>query len=143
MVLLQLGQEIQSSANVDLTSSSPESGESSLSNVNSLNEVINEWKRELEEKNFLLHEKNSLINSLENQLNAKRKEIFITYERCETLELDRDKNYRMVNEHSKFSQYEKRNSYTFSIFKFLTNFILSDVASSHVHLEATNIFFSS
>lgn len=97
MVLLQLGKEIQSETISELTSSSPESGESSLSNGHSLSDVISDWKRELEEKNCMLRDKIALIHSLEDQLRHKDSEICDVHERCQSVELDRDKNCQMVS----------------------------------------------
>ena len=97
MVLLQLGKEIQAETIGELTSSSPESGESSLSNGHSLSEVINDWKRELEEKNCSLRDKISLIHSLEDQLKEKDLEFSDVHDRCKSVELDRDKNCQMVS----------------------------------------------
>lgn len=99
MVLLQLGKEMQSETISDLTSSSPEteSGESSLSNGHSLSDVINDWKRELEEKNSTLRDKIAVIHSLENELKHKNSEICDVRDRCNSVELDRDKNCQMVS----------------------------------------------
>lgn len=97
MVLLQLGKDIQSEAINELTSSSPESGESSLSNGHSLSDVISDWKRELEEKNCSLRDKISLIHSLEDQIKDKDSEICDVRDRCKSVELDRDKNCQMVS----------------------------------------------
>jgi predicted nuclease with TOPRIM domain len=97
MVLLQLGKEIQPETIGELTSSSPESGESSLSNGHSLSEVISDWKRDLEEKNCLLREKISLIHSLEDRLKEKDMEVSDVHDRCKSVELDRDKNCQMVS----------------------------------------------
>ena len=97
MVLLQLGKEIQAEAISELSSSSPESGESSLSNGHSLSDVISDWKRELEEKNCLLRDKISMIHSLEDQLKHKDLEICDILDRCKSVELDRDKNCQMVS----------------------------------------------
>lgn len=98
MVLLQLGKEIQAGTISELSSSSPESGESSLSNGHSLSDVISDWKRELEEKNCALRDKIAVIHSLENQLKLKDSEIFDVNDRCKSVELDRDKNCQMVSE---------------------------------------------
>lgn len=97
MVLLQLGKEIQSETISELSSSSPESGESSLSNGHSLSDVISDWKRELEEKNCQLRDKIALIHSLEDQLRVKDSEICDVRDRCDGVELDRDKNCQMVS----------------------------------------------
>jgi septal ring factor EnvC (AmiA/AmiB activator) len=100
MVLLQLSKEIQSEPiSIELTSSSPEieSGESSLSNGNSLSDVISDWKRELEEKNCMLRDKTSLIHSLEDELKQKTSEVCDVQDRCRAAELDRDKNCQMVS----------------------------------------------
>lgn len=97
MVLLQLGKEIQAEAISDLSSSPPESGESSLSNGHSLSDVIGDWKRELEEKNCSLREKISEIHSLESQLKHKDLEICDILERCKSVEQDRDKNCQTVS----------------------------------------------
>lgn len=99
MVLLQLGKEIQSEMISELTSSSPEteSGESSLSNGHSLSDVISDWKRELEEKNCSIRDKIAVIQSLENELKHKNSEICDVRDRCNSVELDRDKNCQMVS----------------------------------------------
>lgn len=97
MVLLQLGKEIQAETISELSSSSPESGESSLSNGHSLSDVISDWKRELEDKNSALREKIALIHSLEDQLKLKDSEILDVNDRCKSVELDRDKNCQMVS----------------------------------------------
>lgn len=96
MVFLQLGKEIQPESIGEL-SSSPESGGSSLSQSNSLTEVINDWRRELEEKNCILREKNSIISTLEEQLKLRDEEIIDIREQCQSVELDRDKNCQMVS----------------------------------------------
>ncbi|CRL00697.1 CLUMA_CG013956, isoform C [Clunio marinus] len=82
----------------DLTSSSPESGESSLSNGNSLSDVINEWKRELEAKNCELRDKIVLIHTLEDQLKHKDSEICDVRDRCKSVESDHEKNCQMINQ---------------------------------------------
>lgn len=97
MVLLQLGKEIQAEAISELSSSSPESGSSSLSNVNSLSDAINDWKRELEDKNCQLRDKIELIHSLEDQLKHRDSEICDVRGRCASVESDRDKNCQMVS----------------------------------------------
>lgn len=111
MVLLQLGKEIQSDTISELTSSSPESGESSLSNGHSLSDVISDWKRELEEKNCLLRDKIAVIHSLETQLKHKDAEICDVNDRCNSVELDRDKSCQMVScaRHSICPADERRN----------------------------------
>lgn len=96
MVFLQLGKELQSESIGEL-SSSPESADSSLSQTNSLTEVINDWRRELEEKNCLLKDRNSLIQSLEEQLKHRDEEISDMRENHQSVELDRDKNCQMVS----------------------------------------------
>lgn len=96
MVFLQLGKELPSESIGEL-SSSPESAESSLSQTNSLTEVINDWRRELEEKNCLLKERNSLIQSLEEQLKHRDEEISDMRENHQSVELDRDRNCQMVS----------------------------------------------
>lgn len=108
MVFLQMGKsEIQPESIGDL-SSSPESAESSLSQTNSLTEVINDWRRELEEKNCLLRDRNSLIQSLEEQLKLRHEEISEMRENHQSIELDRDKNCQMVSFFSSFIM-EKKN----------------------------------
>lgn len=99
MVLLQLGKEIQAENVNELTSSSPdiESAESSLSNGHSLSEVINDWKRELEEKNLLLREKIALVQSLEDELKHRDSEMCDVRDRCKSVEFDRDRNCQMVS----------------------------------------------
>lgn len=104
MVLLQLGKEIQSETISELTSSSPESGGSSLSNGHSLSDVISDWKRELEEKNCMLRDKIAIIHSLEDQLRHKDSEICDVHERCQSVELDRDKNCQMVSSRTASSE---------------------------------------
>lgn len=96
MVFLQLGKEIHPESIGEL-SSSPESAGSSLSQSNSLTEVINDWRRELEEKNCMLREKNLLIQSLEDQLKIRDEEIIDIREQHQSIELDRDKNCQMVS----------------------------------------------
>lgn len=96
MVFLQLGKEIHPESIGEL-SSSPESAGSSLSQSNSLTEVINDWRRELEEKNCMLREKNLLIQSLEDQLKLRDEEIIDIREQHQSIELDRDKNCQMVS----------------------------------------------
>lgn len=111
MVLVQLGKEMPSENLRELTSSSPESGESSLGNGHSLSEVINDWKRELVEKNCTLHEKISQIHSLEEQLKLKESEICEIINRTKTVEIDRDKNCQMV------TKLEKSNEMSFLFLK--------------------------
>lgn len=96
MVFLQLGKELPSESIGEL-SSSPESAESSLSQTNSLTEVINDWRRELEEKNCMLKDRNSLIQSLEEQLKHRDEEISDMRESHQSIELDRDRNCQMVS----------------------------------------------
>jgi hypothetical protein len=94
MVLLQLGKEI--------TSSSPEiggSGDSSLSNGHSsLSDIINDWKRELEEKNAELRHKSAMNNSLEERLQEKEMELCEMRSECKAVQTERDKNCQMVSE---------------------------------------------
>lgn len=112
MVFLQLGKEIQPESIGEL-SSSPESAGSSLSQTNSLTEVINDWRRELEEKNCLLREKNSLIQSLEEQLKHRHEEIVDIREQHQSIELDRDKNCQMVSFSRHFSLWKNGKRATF------------------------------
>ena len=100
MVLLQLGKEITPEAIGDITSSSPEiggSGDSSLSNGHSsLSDIINDWRRELEEKNTELRHKIAITNSLEERLQEKDLELCETRNECKAAQIERDKNCLMV-----------------------------------------------
>lgn len=90
MVLLQFGKEISPDAIDQITSSSP-SGDSSLSNGHSsLSDVINDWKRELEEKNL------ELRHTIE-RLQEKELEICEIRNECKAAQIERDKNCQMVS----------------------------------------------
>lgn len=102
MVLLQLGKEITPEAIGDITSSSPEiggSGDSSLTNghSSSLSDIINDWRRELEEKNSELRHKIAITNSLEERLQEKDLELCETRNECKAAQIERDKNCLMVS----------------------------------------------
>lgn len=102
MVLLQLGKEITAEAIGDITtSSSPEiggSGDSSLTNGHSsLSDIINDWRRELEEKNSELRHKIAINNSLEERLQEKELEICEIRNECKAAQIERDKNCQMVS----------------------------------------------
>lgn len=128
MVFLQLGKEIQPESLGEL-SSSPESGGSSLSQQNSLTEVINDWRRELEEKNCILREKNSIIQTLEDQLKQRDDEIADIREQCLSVELDRDKNCQMVSRigygEEDICRAISSHSDSMAIFKFISSFYFS------------------
>jgi hypothetical protein len=102
MVLLQLregGKELPVETIGEITSSSPEigSGNSSLSNGHSsLSDVINDWKRELEEKNFDLRNKIAIISDLESRLRERDSQVFDIQRECKEIEVERDKNCRTV-----------------------------------------------
>lgn len=102
MVLLQLGKEITAEAISEITSSSPDiggSGDSSLSNGHSsLSDIINDWKRELEEKNVELRHKCAMNNSLEERLQEKEMELCEMRSECRAAQTERDKNCQMVSE---------------------------------------------
>lgn len=102
MVLLQFGKEISPDAIDQITSSSPEigSGNSSLTNGHSsLSDVINEWKRELEEKNLELRHKTAMNNALEERLQERELEICEIRNECKAAQIERDKNCQMVSFH--------------------------------------------
>lgn len=103
MVLLQLGKEITTEAISEITSSSPDigggSGDSSLSNGHSsLSDIINDWKRELDEKNAELRHKSAINNSLEERLQEKEMELCEMRSECKAAQTERDKNCQMVSE---------------------------------------------
>lgn len=92
MVLLQFGKEISPDAIDQITSSSPEtgSGDSSLTNGHSsLSDVINDWKRELQEKNL------ELRHTIE-RLQDKEFEICEIRNECKKAQIERDENCQMV-----------------------------------------------
>lgn len=94
MVLLQFGKEISPDAIDQITSSSPDivgSGDSSLSNGHSsLSDVINDWKRELEEKNLQLR------HTID-RLQEKELEICEIRNECKAAQIESDKNCQMVS----------------------------------------------
>lgn len=92
MVLLQFGKEISPDAIDQITSSSPEiggSGDSSLNGHSSLSDVINDWKRELQEKNL------ELRHTLE-RLHDKELEICEIRNEFKAAQIERDENCQMV-----------------------------------------------
>lgn len=101
MVLLQLGKEIPPEAIGEISSSSPEiggSGDSSLTNGHSsFSDLINDWRRELEEKNSELRHKIAINNSLEERLQEKELELCETRNECKAAQFERDKNCQVVS----------------------------------------------
>lgn len=156
MVLLQLGKEITPDAISDITSSSPEisgSGDSSLSNGHSsLSDIINDWRRELEEKNTELRHKIAITNSLEERLQEKDLELCETRNECKAAQIERDKNCLMVGDSIfitnilqrksilSFMQRRCRHAISYAIFKiifcslFLMQFFLiSSLSHTYTH----------
>lgn len=95
------GKEISPDAIDQITSSSPEiggSGDSSLNGHSSLSDVINDWKRELQEKNL------ELRHTLE-RLHDKELEICEIRNEFKAAQIERDENCQMVHQLKDAIQY--------------------------------------
>lgn len=94
MGILQLGKDIS----VESISSSQSSGNPSGDDVskNCISDLLEEWKKEVDQKNEQMSENVAKINQLVAELQAKDEEIVDMQRRCSSVESDKEKNDQTV-----------------------------------------------